>query len=101
MSHSGLSPNCIALPDKPLQPLQRQLIAENAGRMPGKVGEMAGTTGIIQPEDVRLLRQRSADLDRKGFLSMTPYFGNCSLEKSCAKFIQYVKSTGIARHVKA
>ena len=66
MSHSGLSPKCIALPDKPLQPF------DEAGD--------AGSGGPLQLEDVELLRQRSAELDGKGFLSMTPYFDHCEKE---------------------
>ena len=30
-------------------------------------------------EDVEVLRRRAAELDAEGYMSMTPYFGSCSL----------------------
>ena len=73
MSHSGLSTSCIALPDtkgREDDPFTRQLASEG-----------------LNSEDVRILQDRAQDLERQGFQSMLPYFGNCSLEtpqKNCA-----------------
>ncbi|CAJ1384290.1 unnamed protein product [Effrenium voratum] len=63
MRHSGLETSCIALPDTK----GRQ---DEASRHLARAG--------LQAEDLRILKERSAELDRRGFQSMSPYFANCT-----------------------
>ena len=73
MTHSGLSANCIALPDKKLKALEG---FEGPFEYGVEHDEHENVEMVL--EDVQILRQRSAQLDRMGFQSMSPYFDNCS-----------------------
>lgn len=100
MSHSGLSPRCIALPDKALQPPgQPAGAAGAAGAAAGGPGGSPESGEVpLQLEDVELLRSRALDLDRRGFQSMLPYFSNCStwhLAKGYGEQIHNGSGTGI------
>ena len=73
MTHSGLSANCIALPDKALEGFKGPVSEHGSVEHDD---EHENVEMVL--EDVEILRQRSAQLDRMGFQSMSPYFDNCS-----------------------
>jgi len=65
MVHTGLDASCIALPSTHGRDLEDPL------------NQRLRTTGLCA-DDVRILRERSARLDAMGYLSMLPYFDNCT-----------------------
>ncbi|CAE8705170.1 unnamed protein product [Polarella glacialis] len=63
-----LNSTCIAVPD-----------VEKRSRRTGVLSDLRESwqSEGLTAEDVSVLRQRSAELDAAGFMSMTPYFGRC------------------------
>ena len=99
MRHSALRADCIALPDKPLQPkseTEESTGKERKGSTDRQAQDMRELREVgsflrsfeksqskllflgLRMEDIEILRRRSANLDRMGFQSMSPYFGNCT-----------------------